>query len=104
MIDPRNTMIVNGQEVAEGWDRVLAEAQDQRTYAIAGEVLERIPFGKDWSGKSSDAVSCSDCAAARGELHVPFCCWEQCPSCGGQAIGCGCEQDDDQDDDGGLQE
>ena len=32
-------MIVNGQEVAEGWDRVLAEAQDQRTYAIAGTVL-----------------------------------------------------------------
>jgi hypothetical protein len=103
MIDPRNTMIVNGQEVAEGWDRVLAEAQDQRTYAFDGEVLERIPFGRDWSGKSSDAASCSDCAAARGELHVPFCCWEQCPSCGGQAIGCGCEHDD-QDDDGEVQE
>ena len=103
MIDPRNTMIVNGQEVAEGWDRVLAEAQDQRTYAFDGEVLERIPFGRDWSGKDSDTASCRDCAAARGELHVPFCCWEQCPSCGGQAIGCRCEHDD-QDDDGEVQE
>ena len=96
-------MIVNGQEVAEGWDKVLAEAQDQRTYSIDGEVLERIPFGRDWSRESSDAASCRDCAAARGELHVPLCCWEQCPSCGGQVIGCGCEHDD-QDDDGEVQE
>ena len=58
---------------------------------------------RDWSGKDSDTASCRDCAAARGELHVPFCCWEQCPSCGGQAIGCGCAHDD-QDDDGEVQE
>ena len=103
MIDPRKTIIVNGQEVAEGWDRVLAAAQRQRTYSIDGEVLERTPFGKDWSGESSDAPSCADCAAARGELHVPFCGWEQCPGCGEQAIGCGCEHDD-QDDDGEVQE
>lgn len=103
MIDPRKTIVVNGQEVAEGWDRVLAEAQDQRTYSIGGEVLERIPFGEDYDGVASGAESCRDCAAARGELHVPFCCCEQCPRCLGQAIGCGCEHDD-QDEDAEVQE
>lgn len=93
MIDPRKTIVLNGQEVAEGWDRVLAEAQDQRTYSIAGEVLERIPFGEDYAGEASGLPSCRDCAAARGQLHVPICCLEQCPSCGGQAIGCDCEHD-----------
>lgn len=101
MIDPRKTIVVNGQEVAEGWDRVLAEAQDQRTYSIGGKVLERIPFGEDYAGKASDAPGCRDCAAARGQLHVPICCLEQCPRCLGQAIGCGCVHDDDQDDDDG---
>jgi hypothetical protein len=112
MIDPRKTIVVNGQEVAEGWDVVLAEAQNQRTYSIDGEVLERIPFGEDWSSKSSDVVSCCDCAAARGQLHVPICGWEQCPSCGEQAVGCDCphendplaDDEDDQDDDGEVQE
>ena len=103
MIDPRKTIVVNGQEVAEGWDVVLAEAQDQRTYSIGGEVLERIPFGLDWSSDDSPRASCRDCAAARGQLHVPVCCCEQCPRCGGQAIGCDCEHDD-QDDDGEVQE
>jgi hypothetical protein len=105
MIDPRKTIVVNGQEVAEGWDLVLAEAQDDRTYSIAGEVFERIPFGKDYAAEASGLPSCRDCAAARGQLHVPICCCEQCPNCGGQAIGCDCIHDeDDQDDDGEVQE
>jgi hypothetical protein len=105
MIDKTRTIILNGQEVATGWDRVLAEAQDDRTYSIAGEVLERIPFGQDYAGESSDAPSCRDCAAARGQLHVPICCLEQCPCCGGQSIGCNCVHDEDlEDDDGEVQE
>jgi len=104
MIDPRKTIVVNGQEVGEGWDRVLAEAQQDRTYSIDGKVFERIPFGKDYAGEVSDAPSCRDCAAARGQLHVPVCCLEQCPCCGGQAIGCDCPHDEDQDDDGEVQE
>jgi hypothetical protein len=103
MIDPRKTIVVNGQEVAEGWDLVLAEAQTDRTYSIAGEVLERIPFGEDYAGQASDAPSCGDCAAARGQLHVPICCLEQCPGCGGQAIGCDCVHDEDGED-GEVQE
>lgn len=103
MIDPRKTIVVNGREVAEGWDRVLAEVQDQRTYSIAGEVLERIPFGEDYAGEASGLPSCRDCAAARGQLHVPVCCLEQCPGCGGQANSCDCVHDD-QDEDAEVQE
>jgi hypothetical protein len=95
MIDPTKTNCVNGQEVAEGWDLVLAEAQDQRTYSIAGDVFRRISFGKDHAGEASRVPSCRDCAAARGQLHVPGCCLEDCPCCGGQAIGCDCVHDED---------
>ena len=104
MIDHRKTIIVNGQEVAAGWNVVIAEAQNDRNYSIAGELFKRIPFGEDYAGNGSAVASCSDCAAGRGELHVPFCCWEQCPRCGGQAIGCDCPHDDDHDEDGEVQE
>lgn len=103
MIDPRKTIVVNGQEVGEGWDVVLAEAQLERTYSIGGELFERIPFGEDYAGEASGLPSCRDCAAARGQLHVPICCLEQCPSCGAQAISCDCVHDD-QDEDGEVQE
>jgi hypothetical protein len=98
------TEIVNGQTVVRGWGKVLAEAQDQRTYSIAGEVFERIPFGQDYAAEASGLPSCRDCAAGRGQLHVPVCCCEQCPRCGGQAIGCDCEHDDQDDEDGEVHE
>lgn len=33
---------------------------------------------------------CSDCDVDVGEFHLPGCCCEVCPRCGGQAIGCDC--------------
>jgi len=103
MIDPRRTIIVNGRHVAEGWDKVIAEAQDQRTYSIGGVLFDRIPFGEDFNGEPTDNAGCRDCAAAPGQLHVVHCCLEQCPRCETQAIGCGCPHDD-QDDNGEVQE
>lgn len=39
---------------------------------------------------------CHDCNVAKGQLHHPGCDMERCPKCGGQAIGCDCcAQDDD---------
>jgi hypothetical protein len=90
MIDKNRIVILNGQEVAAGWGAILRAAQEHRVYRIRRKVFERIPFGQDYAGKESDAESCRDCAAARGQLHVPVCCLEQCPRCGGQVLGCDC--------------
>ena len=81
---------VNGQEVRRGWGAILRAAQKHRVYRIRRKMFERIPFGQDYAGEESDAESCRDCAAARGQLHVPVCCREQCPRCGGQVLGCDC--------------
>lgn len=78
----------------DAWADTLARAQHDRTISICGEVYERIPFGQDDFGKASSRRACRDCGAARGELHVPACCWEQCPRCKGQAISCECESAD----------
>jgi hypothetical protein len=36
---------------------------------------------------------CHDCGVQPGAYHHPGCDMEKCPKCGGQAIGCDCEQD-----------
>jgi hypothetical protein len=76
------------------WANILARAQADRTSTICGRVYRRIRFGGDLFGRASSLPTCRDCGAARGELHVPTCCWEQCPRCGGQAISCDCESVD----------
>ena len=93
---------LTGTEV-KGLRESGAMIREAYAQVIDGEVFERIPFGKDYAGEASDVASCRDCAAARGQLHVPVCCLEQCPSCGGQAIGCDCVHDED-DKDGEVQE
>ena len=82
--------MLNGQRVVAGWGERLREAQGKRVYRIRRKLYERIPFGSDEGGKATDAESCRDCAAARGQLHVPRCCVEDCPRCGGQVISCEC--------------
>jgi hypothetical protein len=56
-------------------------------YEIAGSLFTRIP-------NDDQAPGCHDCAAPLGTLHHPGCDSETCPKCGGQAISCGCEDDD----------
>jgi hypothetical protein len=43
---------------------------------------------------------CRDCSTPIGGVHHPGCCIERCPVCLGQALGCPCfgEPDDDDDD------
>ena len=83
--------MLNGQQVVVGWGKKLQAAQKQRVYKIGRKLFERIPFGSDEAGKATDSQSCRDCAAARGQLHVPRCCVEDCPRCGGQRISCDCK-------------
>jgi hypothetical protein len=68
--------MLNGREVVKGWTAQLEAAQ--RFFADT-----RLP----WEGD----VTCHDCAAAPGQLHVPGCDTEVCPACKGQLIGCECD-------------
>ena len=86
----KGTEIVNGQTVVRGWGKALAWSQRNPTYLIDGQTLKRIPYGEDQDGDPLPNPSCRDCAAAPGQFHVPGCCIERCPCCGGQAIGCDC--------------
>ena len=40
---------------------------------------------------NDEGQNCHDCGAPDGTLHHPGCDSERCPNCGGQAIGCDCE-------------
>jgi len=60
-----------------------------------GRVLKPIRHGKetraDWG---SDGERCHDCGAKVGHYHHPGCDVEECPSCGGQILGCECLESD----------
>lgn len=38
-------------------------------------------------------VKCHDCGVEEGQLHEVGCDMERCPNCGGQAISCGCSNE-----------
>jgi len=85
-----------GNEVAAFWPERLRSAQEVETYRLITHV-PRIRFGKETDfvlAKTHKA--CPDCAARAGEFHVPGCDAEQCPHCGGQAISCECDYDEDE--------
>lgn len=42
------------------------------------------------------APYCGDCNVALGQVHHPGCDLEECPRCHGQAIGCGCRDDEEE--------
>jgi hypothetical protein len=88
----KNTRSAVGRHLArvESHVQEAGRLHGRRREAVLRKVFERIPFGQDYAGEESDAESCRDCAAARGQLHVPICCLEQCPRCGGQVLGCDC--------------
>jgi hypothetical protein len=69
---------------------LLRWAQRECTYVIGRGEYDRIPFDHDLTSDTSQPPACLDCGAMAGELHVPTCCWEQCPCCRGQAISCDC--------------
>ncbi len=90
MSSSRKTEIANGQEVVQGWGEFLRASQKNPRYRIAGKSFDRVPYGREDSGEPPANPACRECAAAPGQFHVPGCCLERCPRCGGQAISCGC--------------
>jgi hypothetical protein len=73
------------------WPAKIRRAQDQATYVIGGRQYPRIRYGRERPRASAERAACHDCGVVQGELHVPGCDVEICPTCRGQAIGCGCE-------------
>ncbi|MEO3944685.1 hypothetical protein [Gorillibacterium sp. CAU 1737] len=61
-------------------------------YLIRGVTYPRIRYGEEKYevGSRHTRETCAECMVKLGEFHVPGCDWEQCPKCLGQAIGCGC--------------
>ena len=86
----KKLVIFNGVKVTADWPAKVEGAQDLTHYTIGGEKFGRIRFGDDdprWG-----AQPCRDCAALKGQFHVPHCEYEKCPACGeSHAGGCSCD-------------
>lgn len=82
----------------------FSESQKQKTIRLNGKFYRRIKYGNEvWvdedgkplpeSAKLADKP-CRYCYVIRGKYHVSGCDMEQCPRCRGQALRCGCTQDE----------
>lgn len=75
------------------WGEHIAEAQSILTYALAGQIYQRVPYGSEAMDRgAAKGLTCHDCLVEPGQYHVPGCDAERCPRCGGQAIGCDCSR------------
>jgi hypothetical protein len=91
--------IYNSEEVYKKFPKELLESKYIEEYDIAGETYSRVRYGAE---KYEDNIrhsreTCGDCMVKLGDFHVPGCDWEQCPKCLGQSIGCGCDDNNEND-------
>lgn len=79
------------------WKRKQLAAQALTHWPTKNGILPRIPYGSesDFDGLAPQVYpTCGDCGVELGQLHVPICDVEQCPSCGRQCLGCECKTGD----------
>lgn len=76
-----------GQQVASFWPDKMRSVQKITHYLCR---VPRIRYGDESSDWQAGKYACHDCAAVKGEYHLPGCDVEECPLCHGQALGCEC--------------
>jgi hypothetical protein len=86
------TMVMfRGIKVIEGWPTKIQAAQTLTTCHPNGKTMDRVRYGAEATDWDAENQACHDCSVIKGELHVPGCDVESCPSCGGQIINCDCD-------------
>ena len=84
-------IVYRGIQMSADWPEKIRAAQTQTTLVIGGRVFQRIPYGREPGWGLGPRRECHDCCVISGELHVPGCDMEQCPSCRQQLITCLCD-------------
>ena len=83
--------------MAEDRNEKIAEGQRKTTYVIDGSEWPRVRYGEEAEDWGANERPCHDCGVIKGQYHVPFVCdAERCPACDGQAIGCDCNYEGDE--------
>jgi len=85
-------VIYNGISMRRDYAESLETAQRQTHYRVGDRVVPRIYFEDETYPMVTPGTGlCSDCSAARGQLHEPLCDREQCPICRLQVGSCDCD-------------
>lgn len=91
-------VIYNGIRMIEGWPERIEEAQREPLIEKGGKQYPRVRYGEEEEDWGADRQPCHDCAVVKGQFHVEGCDVERCPICGGQAMGCDCDDYEDEND------
>jgi hypothetical protein len=84
-------IVFRGRPVPPDWPERLRDAQLETTCRPNGVETPRVRYGDEADDWGANERPCHDCAAIKGEFHVPGCDVERCPACGGQLwLGCEC--------------